>query len=109
MSGDMVVCVGRLRARCIELSGRTPLHSPPFARCNGGQLGSCAAYPLEMEIGCLGITHPPRTPWGRVVDRDPCSVSQACPRGRIGALVLGLALGCGKFCGRQSQDSLGPS
>ena len=53
-----------------------------------------------MEIECPAITHPPRAPLGRVVDREPRPVSQACPRGRIGAMVLGLALGCGKFCGR---------
>ncbi|KAK8701001.1 hypothetical protein V6N13_019391 [Hibiscus sabdariffa] len=30
VSGEMVVCVGRLRASCIELSSRTPLQCPPL-------------------------------------------------------------------------------
>ncbi|KAK8670412.1 hypothetical protein V6N13_037030 [Hibiscus sabdariffa] len=30
LSGEMVVCVGRLRASCIELSSRTPLQCPPL-------------------------------------------------------------------------------
>jgi hypothetical protein len=30
VSGDMVVCVGRLRAIRIELSSRTPLQYPPL-------------------------------------------------------------------------------
>ncbi|KAK8684388.1 hypothetical protein V6N13_040418 [Hibiscus sabdariffa] len=30
VSGEMVVCVGRLRASCIELSSRTPLQRPPL-------------------------------------------------------------------------------
>ncbi|KAK8670545.1 hypothetical protein V6N13_037163 [Hibiscus sabdariffa] len=31
VSGEMVVCVGRLRASCIELSSRSPLQCPPLA------------------------------------------------------------------------------
>ncbi|KAK8670520.1 hypothetical protein V6N13_037138 [Hibiscus sabdariffa] len=30
VSGEMVVCVGRLRASCIELSSRSPLQCPPL-------------------------------------------------------------------------------
>ncbi|KAK8634328.1 hypothetical protein V6N13_022209 [Hibiscus sabdariffa] len=30
VSGEMVVCVGRLRASCIELSSRTTLQCPPL-------------------------------------------------------------------------------
>ncbi|KAK8616918.1 hypothetical protein V6N13_116888 [Hibiscus sabdariffa] len=30
VSGEMVVCVGRLRASCIELSSHTPLQCPPL-------------------------------------------------------------------------------
>ena len=37
VSGVMVVRVGRLRARCIELSIRAPLQSPPQCLVLGGQ------------------------------------------------------------------------
>lgn len=60
VSGDMVVCVGRLRATRIELSSRTPLQYPPLAAVvpKGGLEGSCVAYPNRRNFGCIVIPRP---------------------------------------------------
>ena len=88
MSGAMVVRVGRLRARCIELSTRHPLQSP-LVRSSypGGAIGILCCIPESMETGCLAIPHPSRVPRGHGSDVNRGRCPKRATRSSVAALV----------------------
>ena len=103
VSGALVVRVGRLRARRIELSTRAPLQSLPARPSRpGGPLGILCCVPIAMAIGCLAVpllSHSLRGCWAdHIAPRAPSVPADR--RGRVGARALDRALGCGTFRGR---------
>ncbi|KAK8606250.1 hypothetical protein V6N13_030536 [Hibiscus sabdariffa] len=53
VSGEMVVCVGRLRASCIELSSRTPLQCPPLVAVVPK---GCDRDPVLLVLGVRSVS-----------------------------------------------------
>lgn len=88
MSGKMVVRVGRLLARRIELSSRTPLHSLSMRKPQWWAIGILCCVPLVMVIGCPAVCIPPRALRGCGLDLSRALCPKRAPVLGSAALVL---------------------
>ncbi|KAK8670654.1 hypothetical protein V6N13_037272 [Hibiscus sabdariffa] len=74
VSGEMVVCVGRLRASCIELSSRSPLQCPPLVAVVPK---GCDRDPVLLVLGVpsvsIGMIRP-----RRCIDARSCFWMRLC-------------------------------
>lgn len=78
VSGDLVVCIGRLRATCIELSSRTSLQYLSFwSLYHWGGIGILCCVPKSMEFMMPCLYSPSCTFFGRVMDLS-CAQCPEC-------------------------------